>query len=166
MKNYFVIGENTVAVKLTVTKKSDGMTDLLKIIGCFAVETKGGTETIVPPKAELPLGDWNNCGYPYYSGTGFYTATVELTKELLHKKLLLKADVGRDVLTVSVNGKPVKTCLWRPYEADLTPYLHEGKNEITLGVVNTLMNLLESTHNPSGLFAAEILPFDRYEIRF
>ena len=166
MKDYFTAGENTVAVRLTVTKKSDGMTDLLKVIGSFSIEEHNGVETIVPPRAELPLGDWNAFGYPYYSGTGLYTAKVPITKELLERKLLLKASVGRDVLTIAVNGKPVKTCLWRPYEADLTPYLQEGENEITLGVVNTLMNLLESTHNPSGLFSAEIVPYDRYEVRF
>ena len=166
MQNFFTVGENTVAVRLTVTKKSDGMTDLLKIIGSFSVDEIDGVETIVPPKKELPLGDWNRFGYPYYSGTGLYTATVELTQEQLSKKLLLQAEIGRDVLTVAVNGTPVKTCLWRPYEADLTPYLQVGENEITLGVVNTLMNLLESTHNPSGLFAAEIVPFDRYTVQF
>lgn len=166
MKNYFRAGDNTVAVRLVVTKKSDGMTDLLKIIGSFAVETRDGVETIVPAPDTLPLGDWNKLGYPYYSGTGFYTATLTVSEALLQKKLLLKAEIGRDVLLVFVNGKPVKTCLWRPYEADLTPYLHAGENEITLGVVNTLMNLLESTHNPSGLFAASVVPFDRYTVTF
>ncbi len=166
MQPYFTVGENTVAVKLTVTKKSDGMTDLLKIIGSFSVEERDGIETIVAPKTEIGLGDWNDFGYPYYSGTGLYTAKIAVTAEMLRQKLLLKADIGRDVLTVAVNGEPVKTCLWRPYEADLTPYLHEGENEITLGVVNTLMNLLESTHNPSGLFRAEIVPFDRYSVQF
>ena len=43
-------------------------------------------------------------------------------------------------------------------------FLHEGENEITLGVVNTLMNLLESSHTPSGLFDASIVPYDRYEL--
>ena len=37
---------------------------------------------------------------------------------------------------------------------------------LLVGVVNTLMNLLESTHNPSGLFRAEIVPFDRYSVQF
>ena len=166
MKPYFAIGENTIAVRLTVTKKSDGMTDLLKIIGSFAVEKRDGAETIVAPKTELTLGDWNEKGYPYYSGTGFYTKKVVFTREQLERKLLLKANIGRDVLTIAVNGKPVKTCLWRPYEADLTPYLREGENEITLGVVNTLMNLLESSHTPSGLFSCEIVPFDRYTVTF
>ena len=99
-------------------------------------------------------------------GVEVTSASEEKRAEMRRQKLLLKADIGRDVLTVAVNGEPVKTCLWRPYEADLTPYLHEGENEITLGVVNTLMNLLESTHNPSGLFRAEIVPFDRYSVQF
>lgn len=166
MKSYFLHGENTIAVRLTVTKKSDGMTDLLKIIGSFAVERISGRETIVEPRTGITLGDWNEKGYPYYSGTGFYTKKVFLNKEHLKRKLMLQAELGRDVLLISVNGKPVKNCLWKPYEADLTPFLQEGENEITLGVVNTLMNLLESTHNPSGLFAAKIVPFDRYTVTF
>ena len=50
--------------------------------------------------------------------------------------------------------------------ADISAYVKAGENEITLGVVNTLMNLLESTRNPSGLFAAKITPYDKYEIPF
>ena len=164
MVPYFKLGENTVAVKLTVTRKSDGMVDLLKVIGTFAVEVIDGHDTIVPMVQTMTLGDWVEKKLPYYSGTGFYTTTVTLTPEQLERKLMLKADIGKDVLLVKVNGKLIKTCLWKPYEADLTPYVHEGENEITLGVVNTLMNLLESTRNPSGLFKAEIVPMDRYEL--
>jgi len=151
-------------VKLAVTRKSDGMVDLLKVIGTFAVEVIEGVETIVPMVEKLTLGDWVEKKLPYYSGTGFYTTTVALDAEHLKRKLMLKADIGRDVLLVKVNGQLIKTCLWKPYEADLTPYVHEGENQITLGVVNTLMNLLESTRNPSGLFKAEIVPMDRYEL--
>ena len=87
-----------------------------------------------------------------------------LSKEQLQRKLMLKADIGKDVLVIKVNGQEVKTCLWKPYAADISAYVHEGENEISLGVVNTLMNLLESTRNPSGLFKAEIVPYDRYEL--
>ena len=164
MVPYFKMGENTVAVKLTVTRKSDGMVDLLKFIGTFAVEVIDGFDTIVPMVEQLPLGDWVGMKLPYYSGTGWYATTVTLDAAQLQRKLMLKADIGRDVLIVKVNGETVRTCLWKPYEADLTPYLHEGENKIELGVVNTLMNLLESTRNPSGLFGAEIIPLDRYEL--
>lgn len=165
MAGYFVTGANTVAVRLTVTKKSDGMVDLLKIIGTFAVEARDGVDCIVPMVETMEAGDWVEKKLPYYSGTGYYTAKVTLDEEQCKRKLMLKADVGRDVLLIRVNGKPVKTCLWKPYEADISEYVHAGENEITLGVVNTLMNLLESTRNPSGLFHAEIVPFDRYELQ-
>ncbi len=166
MNTYFTAGVNWIAVKLTVTKKSDGMTDLLKIIGSFAVEERDGEEVIVPMIKELEAGDWTKKKLPYYSGTGYYTAKVNLTPEQAGKKLMLSAEIGKDVLLVSVNGQPVKTCLWKPYVADISAYVKAGENEITLGVVNTLMNLLESTRNPSGLFAAKITPYDKYEIPF
>lgn len=162
--SYFVEGTNTVAVKLTVTKKSDGMTDLLKIIGAFAVENRNGVEVIVPPVTQITLGDWCAKKLPYYSGTGYYTTTVNLDARQIGKRLMLQCELGKDVLTVQVNGQMVKTCLWKPYEADISAYVHEGENTITLGVVNTLMNLLESSHTPSGLTRAEIVPYDRYEL--
>lgn len=164
MAGYFTVGTNVIAVRLTVTKKSDGMVDLLKILGTFAVEVRNGVETIVPMVQTMELGDWVEQKLPYYSGTGYYTAKVYLTPEQMKRKLMLKADVGKDVLVVKVNGAMVKTCLWKPYQADISAYVHEGENEITLGVVNTLMNLLESTRNPSGLFSGSIVPYDRYEL--
>ena len=139
------------------------MTDLLKIIGAFAVENRNGVEVIVPPVTQITLGDWCEKKLPYYSGTGYYTTTVNLDARQIGKRLMLKCELGKDVLTVQVNGQMVKTCLWKPYEADISAYVHEGENTITLGVVNTLMNLLESSHTPSGLTRAEIVPYDRYE---
>lgn len=164
MKDYFVTGTNWIAVKLTVTRKSDGMIDLLKFIGTFAVEESEGTEVIRPMVTTMEAGDWTKKKLPYYSGTGYYTCKVHLTEEQTACKLMLQAKVGKDVLLIQVNGKPVKTCLWKPYTADISAYVHPGENEITLGVVNTLMNLLESTRNPSGLFEAKIVPYNRYEI--
>ncbi len=161
---YFHEGTNTIAVKLTVSKKSDGMIDLLKIIGSFAVESREGAETIVPMVTTMELGNWVEQKLPYYSGTGYYTAKFHLTAEQASKVLMLSCDIGKDVLLVSVNGQEAKTCLWKPYQADISAFVHEGENEITLGVVNTLMNLLESSHTPSGLFRAEISPHDRYEV--
>lgn len=165
MAGYFAEGVNTVCVKLTVNKKSDGMLDLLKIIGSFAVEQVDGDDCIVCQVKTMELGNWVEKKLPYYSGTGYYTTKVSLSGEQLRRRLMLKAEIGRDVLLVKVNGRLVRTCLWRPYEADISEYVKEGENEITLGVVNTLMNLLESTRNPSGLFRAEIVPYDRYELK-
>lgn len=156
------MGVNTIAVRLTVTKKSDGMIDLLKIIGSFSVDKVDGVETIVPLVKTMELGDWVEKKMPYYSGTGFYTTKFHLSAEQLRKKLMLQCELGKDVLLIEVNGNPVKNCLWKPYTADISAFVREGENEIRLGVVNTLMNLLESSHTPSGLMDARIVPMDRY----
>ncbi len=141
------------------------MIDLLKIIGSFSVDNVDGRETIVPLVTSMTLGDWVEKKMPYYSGTGFYTKKFSLTAEQASKKLMLQCELGKDVLLVEVNGNPVKNCLWKPYTADISDFVHEGENEIRLGVVNTLMNLLESSHTPSGLTQAQIVPMDRYTVR-
>lgn len=53
MAGYFIEGTNWITVRLTVAGKSDGMTDLLKIIGSFSVKEIGGAETICPPVEAL-----------------------------------------------------------------------------------------------------------------
>lgn len=166
LKNYFVKGTNWITVRLTVTKKSDGMIDQLKIIGTFSVEERDGKDVICPMFTELEMGDWVTKKLPYYSGTGYYTCKVNLTEEQVQKHIVLNAKVGKDVLLVKVNGQDVKTCLWNPYVADISAFVKPGENEITLGVVNTLMNLLQATRNPSGLFEARIVPYDKYTVEF
>jgi len=166
INSYAVKGKNMIAVKLTVTKKSDGMLDLLKIIGDFGIKEAFGTEIITEPVRKVSFGDWVKQGLPYFSGTGSYTQTITLDEEACSKELILTADVGKDVLEVYVNGQLVKTCLWKPYEADISAYVKPGENEICLKVVNTLINLLEGTKTPSGLFAAEIIPYEKYNIDF
>ncbi|HJD24694.1 MAG TPA: hypothetical protein H9694_11220 [Firmicutes bacterium] len=165
LKGYAVEGVNTVVVKLTVHKKSDGMIDLLKIIGDFGVKEQDGREIIAAPVRTVKTGDWVPQGLPYFSGTGSYTQTIDVPAEYIGKRLVARASLGTDVLEVLVNGKMVGTCLWNPYELDISDYVVEGKNEITFNVVNTVMNLLEGTRNKSGLFDAAIAAYDRYELK-
>ncbi|MNP45163.1 hypothetical protein D3C76_1390630 [compost metagenome] len=40
--------------------------------------------------------------------------------------------------------------LWEPYEADITPYLRQGMNTITLELVNSCRNLLGPHHHIKG----------------
>ena len=104
-------------------------------------------------------------GLPYFSGTGSYTQVIDVPADYVGKALFLRASVGADVLEVDVNGRFVGTCLWNPYVLDISDYIMEGKNEITLRVVNTVMNILEGTRNKSGLFDASITACDRYELK-
>lgn len=161
---YFKEGTNTIAVLLTVNKKSDGMVDLLKVIGTFTVFEKDGADTICAPVDTLSTGDFVPQGFPYYSGTMEYTREFELPAEYAGKRLVLKADPGRDVFEADVNGAKAGVCLWKPYEIDITDLVKPGKNTITVRVVNTLINILEGVKQASGIFDIELVPYDIFEL--
>ncbi|MDR1663705.1 MAG: hypothetical protein LBR83_02120 [Clostridiales bacterium] len=154
---YLLIGQNDIAIRLTVEKKVQGLLDYIKISGSHAVEERGGEYAVVKPSGKIKTGSWTGQGYPFFSGTGKYTQTVSLSKENTDGRLFLHADCGKDVLEVEVNGKKAGVCLWQPYVLDITGLVKEGGNEITLNVTNTLNNLLEGVEQPSGVFRAEIV---------
>ena len=51
-------GENVIAVRLTVTKATDGLLDLVKLMGDFAVERVDGSERIGAPRSALQPASW------------------------------------------------------------------------------------------------------------
>lgn len=144
-------GKNTVAVKLTVTKKSDGMLDLMKMVGSFRVESRASGYVIAPPVEKLPLGDWTQMGYPFYSGAGIYSGSFLVPEGAENDRIILTADVGSDILEVSVNGGTMEKRLWHPYSIDLTGQVHAGENQLSLRCVNTLINMLEGKTQVSGI---------------
>jgi hypothetical protein len=151
---YMHEGTNTIAVRLVVQRRTDGILDLLKLVGDFALEegAKRGL-TIVTPKHEIAVGDWTVQGYPFYSGTGIYRCDFELPERYCGGKLFLEADCGEDVLEVCVNGSKGMIAPWHPYRIDVSGFVRAGMNTLELCVTNTLINLLEGVIKPSGLFS-------------
>jgi len=145
-------GRNVVALELVVNKRTEGLLDLLKIIGTFALE--GSAETgyaIGAPRTEMAVGDWTAQGYPYFSGTGVFTCEVDVPEAYAGGRLVLEADVGEDVLEVRVDGGEGRVAPWHPYRLDLTAALSPGRHSVELRVTNTLINLLEGVTLRSGL---------------
>ena len=147
-------GRNLVAVRLVVNRRTDGILDLLKIIGDFSLEQAGEEYRIVAPRKTLKLGDWAKQGYPYYSGTGVYRTEINVPAKYLHGRLFLEMECGDDVLEVRINGSSPQVLPWHPYRLEVTDLLKGGTNTIELKVTNTLINLLEAVQRPSGLLAA------------
>lgn len=160
-------GRNTVAVRLEVTRRTDGLLDLLKIVGDFSVY---GSETsgfrIAARNTDVIVGSWTNQGYPFYSGTGVYRTELDVPAEYLDGgRLYLEADCGEDVLEVRVNDGEPRVAVWYPYRLDVTDDLHQGLNTIEIRVTNTLINILEGVQKASGLFAPpRIVHEHRYEL--
>jgi hypothetical protein len=151
---YVHAGRNIIAVRLTVQRRTDGILDLLKVVGTFALEERGeGIYAIVAPGMAITVGDWTARGYPFYSGVGVYSCEFELPKEYCEGRLFLEAECGEDVLEVRMNDAGSKVAPWHPYRLDVTDVVREGTNKLELRVTNTLINILEGVRKASGLFA-------------
>jgi hypothetical protein len=148
---YIHEGINHIAVRLDVQRRTDGILDLLKIIGDFALMKVKDTFVIAKREPIIKIGDWTKQGYPFFSGTGVYRTEVTIPSKYSDGKLYLEADCGEDVLEISVNGNTIVRP-WHPYRIDLSEYVQTGSNTIELRVTNTLINILEAVKKPSGLF--------------
>ncbi len=145
-------GRNVLAVRLILTSDTDGLLDMLKLIGDFTVEAMvDGAVRLGRPRAMLAAGPWTDQGYPFYSGRGTYQRAFTLPSGFLGARCILEAAMQDDVLEVTVNGQAAGIRLWPPYEIEVTDLLREGENVIALTVANTPVNLLEGTRRPSGL---------------
>ena len=91
-------------------------------------------DTLVPWE-EIPALDG-------YCGGLIYTRTVALGSSPDARHVLDFGRVG-ELLRVWVNGHQADSCLWAPYQLDVTPWLHMGTNLLKLEVVNSLAHRYE-----------------------
>jgi hypothetical protein len=162
---FLAMGKNFLAVRLIVNRRTDGILDLLKIIGDFSLKNKDDQYIIADKKTEIEIGDWTKQGYPFFSGTGVYETTFDLPKDYLDGKLFLKLSCGEDVAEVIVNNSDPIVTPWNPYMIDITNLVKAGKNTIKIKITNTLINILEAVQKESGLFKEPIIEhFNNYKI--
>jgi hypothetical protein len=146
------LGNNRIALCLTLTKATDGLLDPLKLAGDFSLaQAEDGGYTIAAPRATVEPSSWTEQGYPFLSGQAIYRRRLQIPDSFANCRLFLEAPTTEDVLEVSVNGESTGVCLWDPYRVEVTPYLQVGENLLELRVANTLINLLEATPRRSGL---------------
>ncbi len=150
--SYTRTGENVLVLRMTVSERSAGLLDHLKLVGSFALNDE---DAIIPEPQTIALGDWTKQGYPFLSAMAAYDFKVELP-ELKDRRVFLRADVGDDMFTLTVNGQDAGACLWNPYVLDVTELLHAGENTLCLQVANTLQNLLIGERRRSGLYAVQL----------
>jgi len=148
---HVVAGDNMIALRLTVTKATDGLLDLVKLTGDFAVERAADHELVAARPATMRPAPWTEQGYPYFSGSGVYRRRFDLPEAFAGQRIVLEPDLADDVLEVVVNGRHAGVRLWPPYDVEVTGYLQPGENLLDLRVANTLINLLEAVPRPSGL---------------
>lgn len=166
INEYLTFGENHIAVKLKVNKRTDGILDMLKIVGDFSLTGQDGDYVIGAKPTKLKIGDWTKQGFPFYSGTMKYKTTLEVAEEYMEGKLVFTANCKEDVINLTINGNPKITLPWHPYKYDISDKIKCGKNIIEIDVTNTLINLLEGVQKESGLFEnPEIIYKPIYEFK-
>jgi len=146
------VGENSVRIVIKHSSWS-GQPHLLNapavLLGDFACDPD--TRTILRPARTAKSGSWTSFGYPFYSGTSIYSQAFEYAKEADARRAVVAVDSVRDMVEIVVNGRSAAVRLWRPWEAEVTDLLVDGRNNIEIRVTNSMQNFLESTPRESGL---------------
>jgi hypothetical protein len=80
----------------------------------------------------------------YFSGTGTYRTTVNVSQGVLKENQRAVLDLGavHDVANVRVNGKPASTRWMPPFAVDVTQLVKAGDNLIEVDVTNRWVNRL------------------------
>lgn len=115
-----------------------------EIIGDWEVEfdkSWGGPGKVVFHE----LTDWSqnsDDGIKYYSGTAVYHKSIKMDKPKNGHQIVLKIPQIKTLGRVWLNGKEVTTIYGAPWEADITPYVKKGTNDLKIEVVNAWVNRL------------------------
>lgn len=90
-------------------------------------------------------------GFPFYAGRLLIETAVTLDlKEAVAARWVFGGAPDAAVCRLTLNGREAEQFLWEPYEADITPYLRQGGNTITLELANSCRNLLGPHHHIKG----------------
>lgn len=92
------------------------------------------------------LASWTTFSDPeirYYSGKAVYENTFAIKKEQIkEKKILLDLGNVQELAVIKVNDHTFPVSWSVPFEVDITPYVREGENKLTVDVVNLWPNRL------------------------
>jgi hypothetical protein len=90
---------------------------------------------------------WNRQGLPFYAGKVEYSQTFKIEKLDPAKRYTVKLnDWYGATAQVVVNSKPVEFVISAPYWVDVTDFVKQGDNEISVIVYGTPKNLLGPHH--------------------
>ena len=117
--------DNLVALKVRVNEFSEGLKKPIEVV-CTQTFTD-----LVP---------WDELGLSWYSGRAIYEKTFFISKDCLGKKVTLEMAKVHHCAEIWINGKLAGVRIWAPYSLEITEYLKEGKNTISIVVANLLAN--------------------------
>jgi len=125
---------------------------------------KGGAPVRVALETLISWSEHHNPGVRRFSGTGIYTKTITVARDIIGKDRRVYLDLGevQVMATVKLNGQDLGV-LWKPpYRVDVTSALKAGENRLEIGVTNLWINRMigdeempeDSDRNPDGTLKA------------
>lgn len=119
------------------------------IFGNFVL-VKGQNGWAIDKLEDVPVPDsWVRYGFPYLCGRGIYRQSFEIPNE--YKRLILRFAEVSGTVDVTLNGKDLGVYSWQPAELDITSICEPKRNELEIGVTNSLDTILRMNGRPSGL---------------
>lgn len=116
--------------------------ETIYIVGQFSVLGEAVSGFVIDAPNPLPnAADVTKCGYPFYAGKVEFTTEVDVKQnaENIYLKLI---DVEAASVKLFVNGQLVDLAYFKPFMFDITKFLNNGTNQISLIAANTLFNLM------------------------
>ena len=132
IKQYLRSEKNILSISVVLHSSSDGIQSPIQLI-CG--------------KASVGLKPWSDMHLDWYSGRAIYTNTIDVDAAYCKANNKLMLDLGQvnHFAEIWVNNQLVEYRSWAPFTADVSKYVHPGKNSISIVVTNLLAN--EATWN-------------------
>ena len=97
-------------------------------------------------------------GLKYFAGTAVYKKSITLSAEELNcKAITLSMEHMKDCAKVYVNGSVVGDIIKYPYIIDITDFVKEGENEITVEVTNVLINRMINPERKTDYYEGTVI---------
>ncbi|UCE07386.1 MAG: hypothetical protein JSW07_04975, partial [bacterium] len=114
------------------------------LLGDFAVKQSDKGFIISNPQV-LTIGSWKNLGLPTYTDDVEYTKIYDIDQKS-NKCFVQLGKWSGTVAEVSVNGKKAGLIYTQRYQLDISDFIVEGKNTISVKVIGSLKNILGPFH--------------------
>ena len=148
---YISCGENTLTLSLD-TMNLDAEPAPIYVVGDFRLSSVKSGWNIAGAKNVIGLGSWKQQGWPFYSDAVAYEQDFWIP---IHKKnMCYEIQLGNWKGTVSevlVNGFSAGIIAFKPYTLDVSKWIQQGKNSISVRVIGSNKNLFGPFHNHSSI---------------
>ncbi|MCX6326929.1 MAG: glycosyl hydrolase, partial [Bacteroidia bacterium] len=143
---YYLNGEVIAPVngKIVIPEKYKGQKIIFAVKSKFQKLSDGISSPIraVVHPVSVTLNNWESYGLGWFSGRGIYTQEFSLPKDYINANLKLILNPGKInwFAEIWINHKLVRFCPWGEFPTDITKYVNEGTNVVSIIVSNLSAN--------------------------